>query len=113
MSSRFQLAFIDEDAHKEYRKLDGSTKRLVDVGLRKLEERADQLGSPLHGSLEGCKKLKWRDAGIRLVFRILEDGTVEIVEIVAIGRRDKGAVYKAAEKRLKKKQLTLSSLTLP
>lgn len=100
MSGRFTLAFIDEDARKEYRKLDGSTKRFVDVGLRKLEERADELGAPLHGALAGCKKLKWRDAGIRLVFRILDDGTVEIVEIVAIGRRDKDAVYKIAEGRL-------------
>lgn len=102
MSARYQLAFIDEGAHKEYLKLDGSARRLVDVGLHKLEERADELGAPLHGTLAGCKKLKWRDAGIRLVFRILEDSTVEIVEIVAIGRRDKSAVYKAAERRLGK-----------
>lgn len=100
MSGRYRLAFIDEGARKEYVKLDGSTRRLVDVGLRKLEERADELGAPLHGALAGCKKLKWREAGIRLVFRILEDGAVEVVEIVAIGRRDKSAVYKAAEKRL-------------
>ncbi|WP_282191648.1 type II toxin-antitoxin system RelE family toxin [Adlercreutzia caecimuris] len=100
MSGRFTLAFIDEDARKEYRKLDGSTKRFVDVGLRKLEERADELGAPLRGALAGCKKLKWRDAGIRLVFRILDGGTVEIVETVAIGRRDKDAVCKIAEGRL-------------
>ena len=37
-----------------------------------------------------------------MVFRIREDGTVEIAEIVAIGRRDRSEVYKTAAARLSK-----------
>ncbi len=37
-----------------------------------------------------------------MVFRIREDGTVEIAEIVAIGRRDRSEVYKTATERLSK-----------
>lgn len=35
-----------------------------------------------------------------MVFRIREDGTVEIAEIVAIGRRDRSEVYKTAAERM-------------
>lgn len=103
MSGQFQVAFISGEALKEYRKLDGSTKRLVDVAISRLKTRADEIGEPLKGGLSGCKKLKWRSAGLRMVFRILADGTVEVVEIVAIGRRDKDAVYKEAEHRIKRR----------
>ena len=50
--------------------------------------------------MAGCKKLKWRRDGLRMVFRLGDDGAVEIVEIIAIGRRDKSAVYRRAEQRL-------------
>ena len=55
---------------------------------------------PLHGELAGCKKIKWRNAGLRMVFRIREDEMVEIAEIVAIGRRDRSEVYKTAAERM-------------
>ena len=57
---------------------------------------------PLHGELAGCKMIKWRNAGLRMVFRIREDGMVEIAEIVAIGRRDRSEVYKTVVGRLSK-----------
>ena len=38
-----------------------------------------------------------------MVFRIREDGTVEIAEIVAIGRRDRSEVYKTAAGHLSKR----------
>lgn len=57
---------------------------------------------PLHGEFVGCKKIKWRNAGLKMVFRIREDGMVEIAEIVAIGRRDRSEVYKTAVGRLSK-----------
>lgn len=46
--------------------------------------------------------IKWRNAGLKMVFRIREDGMVEIAEIVAIGRRDRSEVYKTAVGRLSK-----------
>ena len=88
MSGHFVVGFLNRDVEKEYQKLDGSQRRL---------------GTPLHGVLAGCKKIKWRKAGLRMVFRIREDGTVEIAEIVAIGRRDRSEVYKTAAERLSKR----------
>ena len=100
MSGRFTVEFYNDEAAKEYRKLDGSVKKLVNVGLRKLETRADEIGKPLDGELRGCKELKYRKDGIRVIFR-LTDGVIEIVEIIAIGNRSEGEVFKAAGKRLR------------
>lgn len=99
MTGRFVLRFFSRDVEKEYQALDGSVRKLVDIGLAKLRVRADEIGKPLHGELAGCKELKYREAGIRVVYRIIGE-EVEIVEIVAIGARDKGKVFAAAAKRL-------------
>ena len=87
MSGHFVVGFLNRDVEKEYQKLDGSQRRLVRIAVAKLKTRADEIGTPLRGELAGCKKIKWRNAGLRMVFRIREDGTVDIAEIVAIGRR--------------------------
>lgn len=100
MSGHFVVGFLNRDVEKEYQKLDGSQRRLVRVAVEKLKTRADEIGTPLHGELAGCKKIKWRNAGLRMVFRIREDGTVEIAEIVAIGRRDRFEVYNTAAERM-------------
>lgn len=99
MSARFSIRFINKDAVREYQKLDGSVKKLVNIGLKKLEERADQIGKPLAGGLQGCKELKYRKHGIRVIFRISAK-QIEIVEIVAIGARSKGEVFASAQSRL-------------
>jgi mRNA interferase RelE/StbE len=99
MNGRFDVRFYDKAVEKEYRSLDGSAKRLVDVGLAKLRVRADEIGKPLHGDLKACKELKFRGIGIRVVFRILED-RAEIVEVLAIGPRDKGEAFTVAAHRL-------------
>lgn len=49
MSGRFTVEFYNDDAAKEYRRLDGSVKKLVNVGLKKLETRADEIGKQLEG----------------------------------------------------------------
>lgn len=100
MSRWFIVEFYNDEAAMEYKKLDGSVKKLVDVGLRKLETRAEEIGKALEGPLRDCKELKYRKAGVRVIFRI-SDGVIEIVEIVAIGNRSGGEVFKIAEKRLK------------
>ena len=99
MSGNFTVEFYNDDAAKEYRKLDGSVKRLINVGLRKLETRADEIGKELDGDLWDCKELKYRKDGIRVIFRLV-GGVVEIVEIIAIGNRSGKEVFKTAEKRL-------------
>ncbi|MFE8698387.1 type II toxin-antitoxin system RelE/ParE family toxin [Cytobacillus sp. FJAT-53684] len=103
MKNKFEVVFIEE-ARKEYRKLDGSVKKLVNVAIAKMQERADELGEDLttkHGiNLIGCRKIKFRNAGIRIVYRIVGD-RAEIAEIITIGKREDNEVYKIAAKRLK------------
>lgn len=99
MTERFALRFFSRDVVREYRSLDGSVKKLVDIGLAKLRMRADEIGKPLRGELTGCRELKYREAGIRVVYRIIGE-EVEIVEVVAIGARDKGKVFGIASRRL-------------
>ena len=103
MSAPYRIGFIDLSAQKEYLSLDGSVRRLVDNGLMRLRARADEIGKPLSGTLAGCKELKFRAIGIRVIFRIVAR-QVEIVEIVAIGSRDKGSVFATAQRRLSKAQ---------
>lgn len=66
--------------------------------LNKLEKRLRQprvSAAALHG-LKDCYKIKLRDAGLRLVYRV-EDRMVTIT-VIAVGRRD-GTVYADASRR--------------
>jgi mRNA interferase RelE/StbE len=102
MAKKFEVVFIEE-AQKDYKKLDGSIKKLVNVALAKMEERADELGEDLtskHGvNLIGCRKIKFRKAGIRMVYRIVGD-KAEVAEIIIVGKREDNEVYQEAYKRL-------------
>lgn len=99
MNGRFDIRFVDADALSEYQSLDGSVHSMVNKGLARLALRADQIGKPLNGTLKGCRELKFRSDGIRIIYRII-DGSVEIVEIIAIGQRDRGKVFSLAERRI-------------
>lgn len=98
-SARFKLAFIDRAAQKEYLALDGSVRGLVDKGLARLAARGDEIGKPLSGDLAGCRELKFRAEGLHVIYRIV-NGTVEVVEIIAIGRRSRGEVFGIASRRI-------------
>lgn len=102
--NKFEVVFIEE-ARKDYQKLDGSVKKFVDIAIAKMIERADELGEELTkkntSNLIGCRKIKFKKIGIRIVYRIVGD-QAEIAEILAIGRRGENEVYKEAMKRLKK-----------
>lgn len=91
----YELAFLDV-ALKEWRKLDGNTR---DQFKKKLAER---LGNPRvpAARLSGSKdryKIKLRSIGYRLVYEVRDAQLVVVV--VAVGKRERDAVYKAAEKR--------------
>lgn len=100
--AKFKVVFTEE-ANKDYNKLDGSVKKLVQAAVAKLRERADELGEDLtskHGvNLIGCRKIKFRGAGIRMVYRIVGD-QAEIAEIIVVGKREDNEVYQEAFKRL-------------
>ena len=94
--ARFKVEFYDKTAEKEYLSLDGSVRAMVDKGIAL---RADEIGKPLSGLLAGCRELKFRTDGIRVIYRI-RDGHVEVVQIIAIGARGKGKVFDLASRRL-------------
>lgn len=102
MEIKFEIIFIEE-AKKDYQKLDGSVKKIVNVAIAKMKERADELGEELtkkdDSNLIGCRKIKFKQAGIRIVYRII-GGRAEIAEIISIGKREDNEVYKIAAKRL-------------
>lgn len=97
--ARFKVEFYDKTAEKEYLSLDGSVRAMVDKGIARLALRADEIGKPLSGLLAGCRELKFHTDGIRVIYRI-RDGHVEVVQIIAIGARDKGKVFDLASRRL-------------
>ncbi|ATU95751.1 type II toxin-antitoxin system RelE family toxin [Phyllobacterium zundukense] len=91
----FKLEFLPS-ARKEWDKL-GATIRQQFV--KKLKERLDAPRIPsaaLHG-MPDHYKIKLRQAGYRLVYRV-DDETITII-VVAVGKRERNAVYERAKKR--------------
>ncbi len=91
----YELGFL-EPALKEWRKLDSQTREQFS---KKLAERLENPCVP-SARLSGQKdryKIKLRNIGYRLVYEV-RDAEV-IVVVVAVGRRDRNAVYRAAETR--------------
>ena len=91
----YELTFLDA-ALKEWRKLDSQTR---DQFKAKLAERLQNPKVPsarLHGTKERYK-IKLRNAGYRLVYEMKDQQL--IVLVVAVGKRERNEVYKAAERR--------------
>ena len=91
----YELGFLDE-ALDEWRKLDGSNREQF---KKKLGERLINPRVP-SAQLSGHRdryKIKLRSVGYRLVYEV-RDSQV-IVVVVAVGKRERNAVYKTAAKR--------------
>lgn len=76
-NQRFEVRF-HPGAYKEYIDLDNSTAEIVDKALEEMEYRADEIGKNLRNNndtkLAGCKEIKLRGAGIRIIYRDLSLG---------------------------------------
>ncbi|WP_125765290.1 type II toxin-antitoxin system RelE family toxin [Levilactobacillus mulengensis] len=94
----YAIAYLEE-ARNDYQKLDGSQKVFVDKGLNRIRKLGMQAGQPLAGSLINCRKLKNKRMGLRIVFRQV-DQEIQIIQILAIGKRADKAVYRDAAQRL-------------
>jgi len=90
---------FNELSRFDYNNLDGSQKKQILKSLIKIEEDGMNTGQPLHGNLWDCRKLKHKRLGLRVIFRQSEVG-IEIIEIVAIGKREDDEVYEIAAERL-------------
>lgn len=91
----YELEF-SEKAWKEWKKLG---ENLREQFKNKLRERlvnphvpADRLSG-----LGNAYKIKLRSAGYRLVYRVKDE--VVVVTVVAVGKRERGDVYKDAQSR--------------
>jgi len=91
----YELGFV-EDALKEWRKLDSSIR---DQFKKKLGERLENPRVP-SAKLSGHPdryKIKLRSIGYRLVYEVRDSQL--IVVVVAVGKRERNTVYKAAAGR--------------
>ena len=91
----YELGFLD-DALAEWHKLDGSIREQF---KKKLGERLDnpRMPSAKLGGHQDRYKIKLRSVGYRLVYEVRDKQMVVVV--VAVGKRERSAVYKAAARR--------------
>ena len=94
----FEVRLLKE-AKKDYDNLDNSQKIHVKKSFQKLQIVGGQAGEALRGTLTGYRKLKHRKLGLRIIFRQVAN-KIEIIEVVAIGKRSDSEIYKIAEKRI-------------
>ena len=83
----------------DYNSLDGSQKKIVRKSFSKIKKYGMNTGQELHGKLSDCRRLKHKKLGLRVIFRQSDIG-IEIIEIVAVGKREDKEVYNTAERRL-------------
>jgi mRNA interferase RelE/StbE len=91
-------------AQTDFDSLDGAVRKRIARRIDRLAENpflGDPLGNRMGIDLTGCYELYALDKKYRIVYR-LHGLTVEIVEIIGIGKRDKAVVYQLVAGRLKK-----------
>ncbi len=92
----YKLRF-HELALDEWRKIDGSVREPL---KKKLAERlkSPRIPSAALSGMSNCYKIKMRNTGYRLVYRVDDD--MAFVTVIAIGKRDNLKVYDKAKTRL-------------
>lgn len=107
----WQIEFLEE-AQNDLRKLDGSVKVQVLKGIRKVSQNplptneggyGKPLGSKSNSNLTGLLKIKFRDLGIRVVYKA--EVINGIMKVVIISARSDDEVYKQAALRKNKNNL--------
>lgn len=91
----YKLRF-HEKAWQEWNALDGSVRAFFKKKLAERLENPHVPAAALRG-MKHCYKIKLQSLGVRLVYRV-DDGIV-YVTVIAIGKRERSAVYAAAQGR--------------
>lgn len=104
----YQVEFTDK-AKKDWQALDNSQRKDIQKSITRIEQLGMQAGQPLSGSLAGCRKLKHKKLGLRVIFRQTDRG-IEIIEVIAIGKREDSKIYHTAEQRIKNQGDTNSTI---
>jgi len=95
-------------AKEELSKLDGSVRKIVLKGIIKAStnpkpQQEGGYGKPLgnknNNNLTGLLKIKYRDIGIRVVYKLIEDEKTHDMYILVISARADNEVYDLAGKR--------------
>lgn len=95
-------------AVEELQKLDGSVRKIVLKGIIKVSvnprpQSEGGYGKPLgnkgNNNLTGLLKIKYRDIGIRVVYKLVEDEKTHEMYILVISARADNEVYELAGKR--------------
>jgi mRNA interferase RelE/StbE len=88
----YSLEFLPS-ARREWNKLGADTRKQF---ARKLQLLLDgpHISSARLNDLPNCYKIKLRSVGYRLVYRVYDDRIV--VQVVAVGKRERNEVYKRA-----------------
>ena len=92
----YKLEF-EEHALKEFKKLGAPVREQFTKKLKAVLQNPHVPTNRLHGMAD-CYKIKLRSAGYRLVYQVLEHEIVVLV--LAVGKRERSEVYKAAKDRL-------------
>ncbi|MBZ3694447.1 type II toxin-antitoxin system RelE family toxin [Phyllobacterium calauticae] len=91
----FKLEFLPS-ARKEWDRLGATIRQQLVKKLRERLELPRIASAALHG-MPDHYKIKLRQAGYRLVYRV-DDETITVL-VVAVGKRERGEVYERARKR--------------
>lgn len=95
-------------AEEELAKLDGSARKIVLKGILKVSANpkpqseggyGKPLGNKGGNDLTGLLKIKYRDIGIRVVYKLMEDEKTHKMYILVISARADNEVYALAGKR--------------
>ena len=98
----WKIIYLPE-AEKDMKKLDGSQRILVLKAIKKVSQNplpdteggyGKPLGNHNHSDLSGFLKIKLRDAGLRIVYKLIRAETEMLV--VVIGARTDDEVYDQA-----------------
>lgn len=96
----YELEFLPQ-AKKEWDKLDSNNKKHFKKKLLKILSNPEIPKNKLHG-ISNCYKIKLKNSGYRLVYEVSLSKV--IVQVIAVGRRDKNQIYKIAKSRVLQKQ---------
>ena len=108
---RWQIEYLEE-AKKDLKKLDRSTQIIVLKGIDKVSENplpvqqggyGKPLGNKSGTNLTNLLKIKFRDIGIRVVYKV--EYTATVMKIIVISARADEQIYKEAAKRRTKHDL--------
>ena len=100
----WRLVFLPE-AQKDVKKLSPENQLLVAKAIKKVQQNPlpaseGGYGKPLGRELSGFYKIKLRDAGIRVVYKLIRTESEMI--IVVVGARADNEVYDIAKSRIHK-----------